>query len=238
MKLTELNPKTSTATRALKEHYNMPLKLEKLTLPETRVMLKKVRGLISETRQSSTFYKSQNDPSYLKLVFMEQALANFSNYLRAQPKARIVFENEEVEKSQVVLAAQDMVDSVQKMLEQVSDMLVKEMPALIDSVQSEIGVNEAEQFSSQTTEALGSLTAALTQTKTSLQGALNVITGQGTGLADPSAFAGEEDLGGDELGGDMEMGGDDLGADADFGSDIPEEDPEAAPVAGVGRARR
>ena len=39
-----------------------------------------------------------------------------------------------------------MVDSVQKMLEEISDMMVKEMPALGDSVQSEIGVNEAQAF--------------------------------------------------------------------------------------------
>ena len=238
MKLTELNPKTSSAKRALKEHYNLPFKLDKMTLPETRAMLQKVRSLISETRQAPSFYKSQNDPSYLKLVFMEQALSQVAMTLRAQPKARIVFENEEVEKSQVVLAAQDMVDSVQKMLEQVSDMLVKEMPALIDSVQSEIGVNEAEQFSAQTTEALGSLTAALTQTKTSLQGALNVITGQGGGMAEPGAFD-SEDSG--EM--DMDMGTDDSGEmDMDMGTDdsgeMDMEEPEAAPVAGVGRARR
>lgn len=234
MKLTELNPNVSAAKRALKENYNLPFKLDRMSLSETRSMLQKVRGLMSETRQSPSFYKSQNDPSYLKLVFMEQALATYFGQLRAQPKPRIVLENEEVEKSQVVLAAQDMVDSVQKMLEQVSDMLVKEMPALIDSVQSEIGVNEAEQFSSQTTEALGSLTASLTQTKTALQGALNVITGQGGGMADPGAF----DAGDGE---DMDMGDEfgDEDIEADMGDDMPpEEEPEEAPVAGVGRALR
>lgn len=234
MKLNELNH-TATATRVLKENFNMPFQLDKLSLTETRSMLQKVRGLMTETRRSATFYKSQNEPAYLKLMFMEQALAKYFGELRAQPRARIVFENEEVEKSQVVLAAQDMVDSVQKMLEQVSDMLVKEMPALIDSVQSEIGVDEAEQFSSQTTEALGSLTASLTQTKTALQGALNVITGQGaTGAFDDAALGGEEDLGMGDVG-----AGDDL--DMGAGEEFPEpeaEEPEAAPVANVGRTRR
>ena len=232
MKLNELN-NTATAKRALKENFNMPFNTDKMSLTETRAMLRKVRGLINETRSSSSFQQKQTSPSYLKLVFMEQALANAYTGLRAMPQTRIVLENEEVEKSQVVLAAQDMVDSVQKMLEQVSDMLVKEMPALIDSVQSEIGVNEAEQFSAQTTEALGALTASLTQTKTSLQGALNVITGQGGGMASPGAFDGE-DSGAD----DMDLGAEpDLGTE-DFGADeMPEEEPEA-PVADVGRARR
>jgi hypothetical protein len=233
MKLTELNHSSiNIAKKALNEHYKMPFNVDRMTLPETKTMLKKVRGLMAETKQSSTFYRSQSDPSYLKMVFMEQAL---STHLASMPRGSIVTENEEVEKSQVVLAAQDMVDSVQKMLEQVSDMLVKEMPALIDSVQSEIGVNEAEQFSSQTTEALGSLTAALTQTKTSLQSALNVITGQGDmGAFDDESMGDEEDMGMDDVGAEDDMGGEgDFGGDADF----PEE-PESAPVAPVGRSLR
>lgn len=238
MKLNELNySSVVTAKKALKEHYNMPLNLERMTASETRSMLQRVRSLVAETKQSGNFHRSQNNHSYLKLVFMEQAL---SQHLASMPRSRVMFENEEVEKSQVVLAAQDMVDSVQKMLEQVSDMLVKEMPALIDSVQSEIGVNEAEQFSQQTSEALTALTGALTQAKTSLQGALGVVTGQGdTGAFDDESMGGEEGMDdmamGDEDMGDI--GGDDMGGDTDFPDAEPEE-PEAAPVAGVGRSLR
>jgi hypothetical protein len=135
-----------------------------------------------------------------------------------------------------------MVDTVQKMVEQVSDMLVKELPALSDSIQSEIGVNEAEQFTSQTTEALTSLQAALSQSQATLKSALNSITGQGGMAADAFGGSGmDADLGGDDLGGDL--GGDDLGGDdgeEDFGmdTDLPDEEPEEMPVAGAGRAKR
>ena len=133
-----------------------------------------------------------------------------------------------------------MVDQVQKMVEEVSDMLVKELPALSDSIQSEIGVNEATQFTSQTTEALTSLQAALTQSQATLKNALNSITGQG-GMAD-TAFGGDDmgaDLGGDmgdDLGGDM-GDGEDFGIDSD--DDVSIEEPEEEmPVAGAGRAKR
>lgn len=233
MKLNELSysPKI-TAQKALKEHYNMPLTLDRMSVSEAKSMLQKVRRLVSETKQSGTFYQSQNNQSYLKLVFMEQAL---STHLASMPRGSIVIENEEVEKSQVVLAAQDMVDSVQKMLEQVSDMLVKEMPALVDSVQSEIGVDEAEQFSSQTSEALTGLTAALTTAKTSLQSALGVVTGQGgAGAFDDEAMGGAEDMGMDDVGAED-------GMDMDTGEELPAEEPEepeSTPVAGVGRSLR
>jgi len=43
--------------------------------PKTAVtMLKKVRQLTNEAKQSKDFYKNQTNPSYMKLVFMEQAL--------------------------------------------------------------------------------------------------------------------------------------------------------------------
>lgn len=239
MKLTEFdNKKISTAKQALNEHYSLPFNTKRMTVTETKSMLSKVRGLINETKSSNEFYQSQTSPSYMKLVFMEQALADHFSYLQSLPRTRIVVENEEVEKSQVVLAAQDMVDQVQKMVEEVSDMLVKELPALTSGVQSEIGVNESESFSQQVTEALTSLQAALTQSKGTLQSALNGITGQGGAMAADNAFGDEAP----EMSADMDMSADlagdgeeDFSVDDDISIEEPEEE---VPVAGAGRIKR
>lgn len=245
MKLTEFNSKkTTVAQKALKEHFNTTFNVEKLGLYETRKMLTKVKGLMSEAKGRSM--SGEQNPAYLKLVFMEQALTHHYGDLRTQPmyNTRIVVENEEVEKSQVVLAAQEMVDTMQKMVEQVSDMLVKELPAVVDGVNSEFGTSEGEQFSSQVSEALTSLQAAIAQSKTGLLGALGVITGQGGG-----GFGGDMGAMGGDMGADMGMGGDEMGADmgdemdgADMGSEMgaeemPAEEPEE-PMPSVGRARR
>jgi hypothetical protein len=173
----------------------------------------------------------------MKLVFMEQALSQHYSALKSRPQTRIVVENEEVEKSQTILAAQDMVDSIQKMVEQVSDMIVKELPALVDSVQSEIGVNESSSFQQQATEALTSLQAALTQSQTTMKAAVNGITGQG-GAA---AFD-------DGMGADMGMAGGEEFADLDATEELPDggeedisadiEEPEMPAVGPVGRAKR
>ena len=241
MKLTEFdNKKISTAKQALNEHYSLPFNTKRMTVTETRSMLSKVRGLINETKSSTEFYQSQTSPSYMKLVFMEQALADHFNYLQSLPKTRIVVENEEVEKSQVVLAAQDMVDQIQKMVEEVSDMLVKELPALTSGVQSEIGVNESESFNQQVTEALTSLQASLTQSKGTLQSALNGITGQGGDMMNSAdnAFGDEAP----DMSADMDMSADLAGdGEEDFSvdDDISVEEPEEeVPVAGAGRIKR
>ena len=111
MKLTELNHnRRSFSTKVLKEQYETSFNVDNMSMSSTRTMLQKVRGLLSESKQSPDYHNSQTSNSYMKLVFMEQALSDHYNELRSQPQSRIVFENEEVEKSQVVLAAQDMVD--------------------------------------------------------------------------------------------------------------------------------
>jgi hypothetical protein len=222
MKLNDLDSK-KYAVKALKESFNYDFDPSGLEKNAATKMLKKVQGLKKEMKSNPNFYENQNSPSYMKLVFMEQALSEhiLSNKPRA---AKIIIENEEVEKSQVILAAQDMVDSVQKMIEEVSDMLVKELPALTDSIQNEIGVNESVQFNQQASESLNSLGQALAQTKSTLQNALNSMTGQGesaTAFApDAEAPAGPEEMLPKEV------------------SKMPAEEPEEMPVPKVGREKR
>lgn len=241
MKLTEFNAKpTTVAKKALREHFNTDMRLDSLSLYDTQRMMRKVNGLMNEMRQ--TQHNTEKNPAYLKLVFMEQALQHHYGELKALPmyNTRIVLENEEVEKSQVILAAQEMVDAMQKMVEQVSDMLVKELPAVVDGVNSEVGTNEGEQFNQQATEALTSLQAALTQSQGTLKSALGTITGQGGAMGDMGAGM---DMGADMgMGDEMDMGADseELGGeqpDSELG-DLPSEPDEETPVAGVGRSAR
>jgi len=190
MKLTDLES-TNIAVKALKENFSMDFNLSGLDKSNTRAMLSKVKGLINESKKSPEFHVAQHSPAYLKLLFMEQAL---SQHIKVATSPRIVFENEEVEKSQVILAAQDMIDSVQKMYEDVNDMLVKELPALVDSIQSEIGANEGQSFDQTVSDALTQLNTALQQTQTSLKGALGGLTGQGgDAFATPTDSMGSEE---------------------------------------------
>ena len=239
MKLTDFDKKpVVNAQRALKEHYDVNLNVQKMSYPQVRTMLQKVRGLMSESKSDRNFYESQQSPAYLKLVFMEQALSHQYNVL-SQQRPRIVTENEEVEKSQVILAAQDLVDSVQKMLEEVGQMQVKELPALVSSIESEIGVTESQTFNDQVSQQLDALSATLKEAQVGLKGAVNGLTGQDAGIgALPSG----------DMGGDMDMGAPgeeevDLGmeeplpggGEAELDAEI--EEPEE-PVASVGRAKR
>ena len=138
-------------------------------------------------------------------------------------------EASEVQQAQVVLASQDMVDQVQKMSEQVSAMQFKDLPALVDSIKNEVGVDQAMQFNTDATAALAGLLQNLQGAKTQREAALGVVTGQAP-----------------------EVPGADMGADAGLGAEMPAELPasgeeeidvtdvdiEEPAAAGLGRERR
>ena len=235
MKLTDFDKKTY-APKALEENYKMNFNVTNMDMIATKNMLKKVRTLAMEAKQSSDFYKETPSQSYMKLVFMEQALVNHFNDLASRPQPQIVVENEKIEESQVYLAAQDMVDSVNKMLEEVGEMQIKELPALVDSIESEIGVNESQSFQEQVGAQLDALSATLKEA----QAALKAAVGQLTGVGGPGFDAGAD------MGAEMppEPGGEEMtDVSVDTVEPAPEEPmapeaPEMEPMGGVGRAKR
>jgi alanyl-tRNA synthetase len=96
----------------------------------------------------------------------------------SQHSLRRKLKESEVQQAQVVLASQDMVDQVQKMIEQVTSMQFKDLPALIDQIKNEVGVDQAQQFNADATAALAGLTQNLQGSKGQLETALGVVTGQ------------------------------------------------------------
>jgi hypothetical protein len=242
MKITEMNLGRKESTkRALKENFEVNLDYDRLDLRTTRSMLQRVTKLISEARTGKQAHGRYENPAYLKLVMMEQALGQ--HYRDLKIEREIMLENEEVQKSQVLLAAQDMIDSVQKMIVDISKMKVEELPAVVTGINNEIGTNEGSTFEGEVTESLTALEQALTGAKQALTGALGKLTGEDGDEMPADAFGGEEggeempDMGGEEPADDMgDMG--DMGGDEEMPElpEMPEEEPEE--VGGAGRKLR
>ena len=243
MKLTDFDKK-EYAPQALKETYKLSFDVSNMSLTTTQDMLKKVRGLATEAKQSPDFYKNQSAPAYMKLVFMEQALVSHFNDLASRPRPRIVIENSVIEQSQVYLAAEDLYNSVQKMLEEVCQMQVKELPALVDSIESELDMSKSQSYNDIVSAQLDTLSAALKEASIQLKTARDSLTPDGAAASFDTGADMGADMGAD-LGADM---GADLGADmgaaagaelgADMGAAEEPEAPEAQSLGGAGRAKR
>lgn len=224
-----------TAVKALKNNFDFELDVSKLNKIQTRKMLVQFMNVIEESKKKAS-HDSHNNASYLKALMIAEAL---TQHYKSFTNSTIIVENTEVEKSEVILAAQDLVDQVQKMVEQCNNMLVKELPAITDSIQSEIGVNESNAYSQAASGALTQLNQTLSQTRAALNEALNALTGQGAG--------GDFAPGGE---GGVEMAVTDVAAGAaPAGGEMPAAEPEAAPAepaaepaeepaGAVGRAKR
>jgi hypothetical protein len=221
MKLNEMNlGKKASTKKALKEHFQIDLNFDKMGMASTKQMLKKVRGLISETKMIKESHSRHQNPAYMKLVMMEQALASHYSDLRVEH--RIMMENEEVQKSQVILAAQDMIDSIQKMMEQISKMKVEELPAVVTGINNEIGTNEGTQFDQSVGTALGTLEQSLTAAKTELTNSLGQITGAAP--VNSEGFGGEQQP--EQQPGQEELGGQEFGEEEFSAEELPEPDME------------
>jgi hypothetical protein len=135
----------------------------------------------------------------------------------------------EIQTAQVVLAAQDMVDRIQGMMEDISEMQFKDLPALVNSIRNDMGVDQATQFQTQASAALSNLLTAVQAGKTEMESAQGVLTGQAPvvpgqdATAMPAApAAGEEEV--------------DLSLDANLPAGEEEEEEQVS--VGLGRERR
>jgi hypothetical protein len=142
-------------------------------------------------------------------------------------KKKKMMEGTEVDQAQVVLAAQDMVDQVQKMIENMTDLKVKELPALVDGIKGEQGVDAAGQFQSTVDGALQGLIDALSGAKGELESAVGVITGE------EMSVPGEEDMGMGDMDMDAELPPE---PEMDMEPEMPEEEP-GDELSNLGRER-
>jgi urease gamma subunit len=148
----------------------------------------------------------------------------------AESRRRIA--ESEVQQAQVVLASQDMVDQVQKMIEQVTAMQFKDLPALVDQVKNQIGADQAMSFNQEVTGALTGLTQNLQGSKTQLEGALGVVTGQAPTVPGEDMGAPAADMGAEELPAELPA------PEGEEEIDVDLEEPAAGGAADLGRARR
>jgi hypothetical protein len=76
MKLQELAAikPTKQIARVFESYFGSRMKFDQITGKQAQQMLKRVRGVLGETRRQPSFHQSERNPAYLKLLMMEQAL--------------------------------------------------------------------------------------------------------------------------------------------------------------------
>ena len=104
-------------------------------------------------------------------------LAKMREGAKLRTKSGRYLTESEVQQAQVVLAAQDMVDRMQKMLEDVTSMQFKDLPALSSSIQTTIGTTEAQAFNDAAGQSLAVLVDSIQAAKVEMETAQGTLTG-------------------------------------------------------------
>jgi hypothetical protein len=140
---------------------------------------------------------------------------------------KLKIKESEMDKAEVTLAAKDMVDKIDAMIEDVGQIKSEELLPLVDKVRDEVGQSAADTLKSSVETAMGDLETALQSARSSLDNAARTVAG------DPGAT---DDTIGDPMNDDP-MPGDDMDMDDSLNSlDVP--DAEAGGDEEEGREKR
>lgn len=124
-----------------------------------------------------------------------------------------VLSEDEVSQAESMMAAKDMVDSIQGMLEDVSRMLNEQLPPLTDNIRANIGAAQADSFQGSASGTLNTLLSAVQQARTSMDSTVRSLTGEPAPVSVPAAPDAEAD---------MDLGADEFSAsDAAAGGELP-----------------
>lgn len=130
----------------------------------------------------------------------------------------------EVESAELVLAAKDMVDRIQGMLEDVGKMINEDLPPLTDAIRDEMDSSTADSFNSSMSTAMQGLLDNLGTARTGADDAARILVGDAPsepmGMEEPGEVEAPDDM---EMGADMDMDSDDdfAASDAAVGGDEP-----------------
>jgi hypothetical protein len=218
MKLSDMTRKPSLKklNKVTESRFGFKIDYDAITFPKANAMRNKIMETVSKIRRSSAIHTAEKDPKYLEMLIVYEGLSRWLDAYKAQEKRRLIREGE-MGQAEPILAAKDMVDTVQDMIEKVGKMQNEQLPALIDSIRDQIGMEQAEAFKGSTGQVLASLSTQLGQCREQLDGAARGLTGEGAPM-DMGAGA----MGAAEPGAEMP----DLGMDAaGMGSDLDSEAP-------------
>ena len=180
-------------------------------------MLTATDAKITQIKESNSTY--WENPQYNKLHLISHSLRTYINEVAPTRSAGTVKtkvkEAADLEQAEVLLAAREMVDKVQKMVEDLAEMQVQELMPIVDAMKEQIGFEVAEAYNSAAEAALGAFLDQAKAAKEAMENATLAASGEQVAAAAPTDMGMEPEMDmGDEPMGDMDMDmGDDFEAD-------------------------
>lgn len=233
MKLNEMN---TTATpkkinKIMESRFGFTVDYDNLTLDKATRLSKALGENIQKIKHSFGAHTAQSNPKYMELLLVKEGLDKWMGSYK-----RLV--ESEMGKSEAILAAKDIVDTIQDTLEKISKIQTEQLPALIDTIRDQIGTAQAEQYKGQVSGLLSSILDSLGQSRETADQAARALAGEQVDTAMSMGGMGTDPMGGmapaPEMGGESDFDQDLSGETDGFGAS----DAAAGGSAELGRERR
>jgi hypothetical protein len=195
MRLTEMGVKPSAKkiNKVMESRFGVKIDYDNLNFPKAYVLAQGLTENLEKIKHSHGVHVAEKNPKYMELLMVREGLHRWM----VENKQQLIMESE-MGKSQAILAAKDMVDSIQDMLEEVSKMQNEQMPALLDTIRDQIGMEQADAFKASVEPLLAEMTTQLSTARGTADNAARALAGEpvaapmGMGMSGaPGAAAGD-----------------------------------------------
>lgn len=223
MNLKELAPKTTKRlNKVMESRFGFAIDYNNLTYAKAQRLSYALSENLNAIRRSYGAHTAEKNPKYMEMLMVREGLNTWLD-------SHTPLMEGELETAEAVLAAKDMVDSVQDMITDASKMLNEELPPLLDTIRDQVGTAQADAFKNTVTSALQELMTSLNSARDALDNGARTLSGEQVA---PETMP---------IGGDVGLGGElpppDT-SDLDMGDGFDASEPAVGGDEELGRKRR
>ena len=190
MKLAEMSTKSTRKINKLMEsRFGFAINFSNLTVEKAERLSETITANLDKIRHSVDLHTAERNPRYMELLTVKEGLSTWLEQHRQQ------LVEGEVGNAEVLLAAKNMVDSIQDAIEKVGKMQNEQLPELLDSIRDQVGTEQAEGFKNAVGTTLETLMQNLQTAREGVDGGVRILTGEQ--VDNPMAMPGDDLSSGD-----------------------------------------
>lgn len=175
MRLSEMTnqPRANRINKVVESRFGFKIDYDNMTFKKAYNVVQGLNETLTQVKRTHGARHAEQNPQYMEMFMVREAL----NRWMVQNKQQLIVESE-MAKAEATLAAKDMVDSIQDMLEKIGKMQNEQLPALLDTIRDQIGEQQAEAFKGTVTPLLQQLWQQLSDGRGQADNAARALTGE------------------------------------------------------------
>lgn len=173
MKLAEMAvTRAKKMNKLMESRFGFSINFNKLTIERAERLSETITANLDRIRHSVDLHTAERNPRYMELLTVQESL---SRWLDEQ---RTTLTEGEVSNAEVLLAAKDMVDSIQDIIEKVGKMQNEQLPQLLDSIRDQLGSEQSDAFKTAVGTTLETLMPQLQGAREGIDNGVRVLSGE------------------------------------------------------------